>query len=124
VRTARLELTPQEMGRWRNTQLRVFVTSVAVVMWFYSVTGLIKLLTKGSETPATFVFILSLSLLYLGADGDVSELVGVHDGTPDTHTGGGREPGAARAKPEGPPPVAREGSVWSDMAPAGVVAAV
>ena len=69
-----------DIGTFRTIkrQLRVFFTSVAIVMWFYSVTGLLRYVTKGSESPSTFLGILALALLYLGMDGDITELVGVH----------------------------------------------
>ena len=62
---------------WRR-QVRVFLTSLAIVMWFYGVTGLLKLLTGRSESLGTFLLILLIALFYLGCDGDLSELVGVH----------------------------------------------
>ena len=59
--------------------IRVLLTSLAIVMWFYSITGLLKLITGGVSSYSAYFCILVVALLYLGIDGDLSELVGFHE---------------------------------------------
>ena len=58
-----------------NSNLYIILISIAIVTWFYAITGLIKFITNGSETIEVYVILIfiSLAIMYMD-DSNLSEL--------------------------------------------------
>jgi uncharacterized membrane protein len=61
---------------YRN--IRILVAAVALVFFYFAVSGIVKKVTNGSETYTTYFVVLGISLALFGVDGDLGELVGRH----------------------------------------------
>ena len=52
----------------KNKNLHIIIVSIAVVIWFYSITGIINILTNNSKKLETYLGLLLISLLVLYLD--------------------------------------------------------
>ena len=52
----------------KNKNLHIIIVSIAVVIWFYSITGIISILTNNSKKLETYLGLLLISLLVLYLD--------------------------------------------------------
>jgi hypothetical protein len=61
---------------WRN--FRIFVSAVALVIFFFSIGGILRKVTGGSDSYPTYFLCLVIALLIFGSDGNLGELIGKH----------------------------------------------
>ena len=63
------------------SNLYIILISIAIVTWFYAVTGIIKLITNGTKTIEVYIILIfiSLAIMYMD-DSNLSELYNLDNG--------------------------------------------
>lgn len=69
----------QSQKLWKN--FRILMAATALVLFYFGGSGIVKKVTRGSDTYTTYFIVMGIALALFGADGDLGELIGHHSPT-------------------------------------------